>query len=134
MTLNQSFQTLIFFLFYFSVDLFRIPAAHLATIFLINRILDKKNDLMSGATTDSTKAHLIQFRAYYPYAVLPFGILGLNMSIVPKWNTQGKDNYAVIIYNCMMICTAAFFRLLFTVIKGGSIRNYFKHVFKSKYY
>jgi len=100
---NLFFQTFIFFLLYFYTDVFGIPAASVASIFLIGRIWDAVNDPMMGMIADRTNTKFGKFRPYLLYAALPFGILGFIMFITPDISTSGKVIYAFITYNCMMM-------------------------------
>jgi len=100
---NLFFQTFIFFLLFFYTDVFGIPAASVATIFLVGRIWDAINDPMMGMVADRTNTRYGKFRPYLLYAALPFGILGCIMFITPNLSTSGKVVYAFITYNCMMM-------------------------------
>ncbi len=100
---NLFFQTFIFFLLYFYTDVFGIPAASVATIFLIGRIWDAVNDPLMGMIADRTNTRFGKFRPYLLYVALPFGILGFIMFITPNLSTQGKVIYAFITYNLMMM-------------------------------
>lgn len=100
---NLFFQTFIFFLLYFYTDVFGIPAASVATIFLVGRIWDAVNDPMMGMLADRTNTRFGKFRPYLLYTALPFGILGFMMFITPDLSTQGKVIYAFITYNLMMM-------------------------------
>jgi GPH family glycoside/pentoside/hexuronide:cation symporter len=100
---NLFFQTFIFFLLYFYTDVFGIPAASVATIFLIGRIWDAVNDPLMGMIADRTNTRFGKFRPYLLYAALPFGILGFIMFITPDFSTQGKVIYAFVTYNLMMM-------------------------------
>jgi GPH family glycoside/pentoside/hexuronide:cation symporter len=100
---NLFFQTFIFFLLYFYTDVFGIPAASIATIFLIGRIWDAVNDPLMGMFADRTKTKFGKFRPYLLYAALPFGVLGFIMFITPNFSTHGKVIYAFITYNLMMM-------------------------------
>jgi len=100
---NLFFQTFIFFLLYFYTDVFGIPAASVATIFLIGRIWDAVNDPMMGMIADRTNTKFGKFRPFLLYAALPFGVLGFIMFITPHFSTQGKVIYAFITYNLMMM-------------------------------
>lgn len=100
---NLFFQTFIFFLLYFYTDVFDIPAASVATIFLIGRIWDAVNDPLMGMIADRTESRWGKFRPYLLYGALPFGILGFIMFITPNFSTQGKIIYAFVTYNLMMM-------------------------------
>ncbi|MDZ7288772.1 MAG: MFS transporter [candidate division KSB1 bacterium] len=100
---NLFFQTFIFFLLYFYTDVFGIPAASVATIFLIGRIWDAVNDPLMGMIADRTNTKFGKFRPYLLYFALPFGILGFIMFITPNFSTQGKVIYAFVTYNLMMM-------------------------------
>jgi GPH family glycoside/pentoside/hexuronide:cation symporter len=100
---NLFFQTFIFFLLYFYTDVFGIPAASVATVFLVGRIWDAVNDPVMGMLADRTNTRFGKFRPYLLYTALPFGILGFIMFITPDISTQGKVIYAFVTYNLMMM-------------------------------
>ncbi len=103
MASNLYFQTFMLFLMYFYTDVFGLPAATVATIFLVTRIWDAVNDPIMGAIADRTNTRWGKFRPYIFIFAIPFGIVGFLLFTTPDFSLQGKTIYALVTYNLMMM-------------------------------
>ncbi|MFA5238982.1 MAG: MFS transporter [Phycisphaerae bacterium] len=100
-------QTFMLYFTYFYTDVFLIPAATAATLFLISRIFDGINDPIVGMIADRTKTRWGKFRPYILWLCVPFAIMGVLTFTVPDYETKGKIIWAYITFNgIMMLYTA----------------------------
>jgi len=95
---NLIFQTIFFFITYFYTDVFGIPPATLATMFLITRIWDAVNDPIMGAIADRTNTRWGKFRPYLLWVAIPFGLVGVAVFTTPDLSLTGKIIYAYVTY------------------------------------
>lgn len=104
---NLYFQMFNMFLLFYYTDVFGIPAATVATIFLLSRIWDAINDPIMGIIADRTRTRWGSFRPYLLWFSIPFGIAGYVMLYSPDLSTQGKVIYAATTYTLVtMLYTA----------------------------
>lgn len=100
-------QTFMMYFTYFYTDVFIIPAASAAWLFLISRIWDGINDPMMGVIADRTKTRWGKFRPYILWLCVPFAIVGVFTFTVPNLGTTGKLIWAYVTFNgIMMLYTA----------------------------
>jgi GPH family glycoside/pentoside/hexuronide:cation symporter len=91
------------YLMFFYTDIFGIPAAVAATMFLITRIWDAAFDPFVGIISDRTETRWGKFRPYLLWIALPFGIAGVLTFTSPSLSPMGKIIYAYISYSIMMM-------------------------------
>jgi len=95
------------YLAFFYTDVFRIPAAAAATMFLITRLLDAVVDPMLGILADRTKTRWGKYRPYLLWIAIPFAVMGAITFYTPDFGATGKLVYAYITYITMMIVYSA---------------------------
>ncbi len=104
---NLFFQTIMLFLTYFYTDVFGLPAASVATLFLVTRIWDAVNDPLMGTITDHTKTRWGKFRPYLIFMSPIFCVMSVLAFTTPDFEITGKIIYAYISYNLFMMSYTA---------------------------
>lgn len=104
---SMVWQTLMFFLPIFYTDTFGLPAATLATMFLVVRFFDAFTDPIVGMIADRTKTRWGRFRPYILGFSIPFGVGLVLMFSTPDLGAQGKVIYAYVTYSLMMLIYTA---------------------------
>ena len=100
-------QTFMLYFTYFYTDVFLIPAAAAATMFLISRIWDGINDPLMGIIADRTKTRWGHFRPYLLWICVPFAIVGVLTFTVPDFGTTGKLIWAYTTFILIMMLYTA---------------------------
>ncbi len=100
-------QTFMLYFTFFYTDVFLIPAAVAATLFLVSRIWDGVNDPMVGMIADRTKTRWGKFRPYLLWLCVPFAIVGVFTFTTPKFGPMGKIIWAYITFNALMMLYTA---------------------------
>jgi GPH family glycoside/pentoside/hexuronide:cation symporter len=100
-------QTFMLYFTYFYTDVFMIPAATAATLFLISRIWDGINDPMMGIIADRTKTRWGHFRPFLLWLCVPFAVIGVFTFTVPHFGPTGKLIWAYVTFNAMMMMYTA---------------------------
>lgn len=96
-------QTFMLYFTFFYTDVFLIPAATAATLFLVSRIFDGVNDTIMGMIADRTKTKWGKFRPYLLWFCIPFALTGVLVFTVPDFSLNGKIIWAYITFNLIMI-------------------------------
>jgi GPH family glycoside/pentoside/hexuronide:cation symporter len=100
-------QTFMLYFTYFYTDVFIIPAAAAATLFLMSRVWDGINDPMMGMLADRTKTRWGKFRPYLLWLCVPFAIVGVFAFTVPDLGPTGKIIWAYVTFNAIMMLYTA---------------------------
>lgn len=100
---SMVWQTLMFFLPIFYTDTFGLPAAALATMFLVVRFFDAFTDPVVGMLADRTRTRWGRFRPYLLWMAVPFGLGLVLMFSTPDLSMTGKIIYAYVTYSIMML-------------------------------
>jgi GPH family glycoside/pentoside/hexuronide:cation symporter len=100
-------QTFMLYFTYFYTDVFVIPAAVAATLFLMSRIWDGVNDPMMGILADRTKTRWGKFRPYLLWLCVPFAVVGVFTFTVPDLGPTGKIIWAYVTFNAIMMLYTA---------------------------
>ncbi len=100
-------QTFMLYFTYFYTDVFVIPAAAAATLFLMSRVWDGINDPAMGMLADRTKTRWGKFRPYLLWLCVPFAVAGVFAFTVPNLGTTGKIIWAYITFNAIMMLYTA---------------------------
>lgn len=87
-------QTFMLYFTFFYTDVFMIPAAAAATMFLVSRIWDGVNDPLMGMIADRTKTRWGKFRPYLLWLCVPFAVVGVLTFTVPNFGATGKLYWA----------------------------------------
>lgn len=100
-------QTFMLYFTYFYTDVFLMPAAAAATMFLVTRIWDGINDPIMGAIADRTQTRWGKYRPYLLWMCVPFAIAGVLTFTVPDLGPSGKLIWAYVTFiSIMMLYTA----------------------------
>jgi Na+/melibiose symporter-like transporter len=100
-------QTFMLYFTYFYTDVFLIPAAAAANMFLISRIWDGINDPMMGMIADRTKSRWGKFRPYLLWLCVPFAFVGVLTFTVPDLGQAGKMVWAYVTFIAIMMLYTA---------------------------
>jgi len=87
-------QTFMLYFTFFYTDVFMIPAAAAATMFLVSRIWDGVNDPLMGMIADRTQTRWGKFRPYLLWICVPFAVVGVLTFTVPNFGATGKLYWA----------------------------------------
>ena len=101
-------QTFMLYFTFFYTDVFLIPAAAAATMFLVSRLIDGFSDPLMGIIADKTNTRWGKFRPYLLWFCVPFAIVGVLTFTVPDFGIQGKMIWAYATFFLIM--------LLYTII------------------
>ncbi len=96
-------QTFMLYFTYFYTDVFVIPAAAAATMFLVSRIWDGVNDPLMGILADRTKTKWGKFRPYLLWLCVPFAFVGVLTFTVPDFGASGKLIWAYTTFILIMM-------------------------------
>ncbi|OQA96739.1 MAG: Inner membrane symporter YicJ [Bacteroidetes bacterium ADurb.Bin217] len=96
-------QTFMLYFTFFYTDVFLIPAAVAATLFLVSRIFDGVTDTIMGMIADRTVTKWGKFRPYLLWFCVPFAVVGVLTFTVPDFELTGKIVWAYITFNLIMI-------------------------------
>lgn len=116
-------QTFMLYFTYFYTDVFLIPAAAAANMFLISRLWDGINDPMMGMVADRTKTRWGKFRPYLLWICVPFAVVGVLTFTVPALGQTGKMVWAYGTFVAIMMFYTAInipYTALLGVISGDS--------------
>lgn len=100
-------QTFMLYFTYYYTDVYLLPAATAATMFLISRIWDGINDPVMGMIADRTKTRWGHFRPYLLWLCVPFAVVGVLTFTVPPLSESGKIIYAYVTFNLLMMLYTA---------------------------
>lgn len=100
-------QTFMLYFTYFYTDVFLIPAAAAATMFLVSRLWDGLNDPLMGILADRTKTKWGKFRPYLLWLCVPFAVVGVLTFTVPDFGPSGKLIWAYATFILIMMLYTA---------------------------
>ena len=100
---NFYWQTFLNFLSFFYTDIFGLPAAATATMFLVVRIPDTCIDPVMGVIADRTHTRWGHYRPYLLWGCVPLALMGVAMFATPNLGAQGKLVYAYVTYALIML-------------------------------
>ena len=100
-------QTFMLYFTYFYTDIFVIPAAAAATLFLMSRIFDGVNDPVMGMIADRTNTRWGKFRPYLIWMSIPLAVIAVLTFTSPDLSATGKLVYAYITFILFMMAYTA---------------------------
>ena len=100
---NVVFQTIIILLPAFYTDVYGLPAAAMASMFLFVRLLDSVTDPIMGVIADNTNTRWGKFRPYLLWFSIPFAVIFVATYYTPDLSDQGKLIYAYVTYALLMV-------------------------------
>lgn len=98
---NLGAAGLMTFLTFFYTDYMLIPAASVATILLLSRLIDGGTDLLLGVLIDRTKSKYGKARPWLLWMAIPAAISVSLLYYVPNISTSGRVIYAFVTYNAV---------------------------------
>ncbi len=110
-------QTFMLYLTYFYTDVFLLPAAEAATLFVVSRVWDGINDPMMGMIADRTNTRWGKFRPYLLWICVPFAVVGVLTFTVPNFGPQGKLIWAYATFILIMMLYTAI-NIPYTALMG----------------
>ncbi len=100
-------QVIMFFLPIFYTDTFGLQVSFLAWMLPVTRLFDAVNDPLMGLIADRTNTRWGKFRPYILWLCVPYCVFGVIMFITPQLSMTGKQIYAFVTYNAMMMIYTA---------------------------
>ena len=100
-------QTFMLYFTYFYTDVFLIPAAAAATMFLVSRLWDGVNDPVMGMVADRTNTRWGKFRPYMLWMSVPFAVVGVLAFTVPNFGPTAKLVWAYATFILIMMLYTA---------------------------
>ncbi len=97
---NLLFNMVSTYLMYFYTDIFRIPIAAIAPLFLIGRILDGITDPIEGILIDRTNTRWGKCRPFWLWFSIPYAAFGISTFLAPELGAVGKIIYVYVTYIC----------------------------------
>ncbi|MFM5931909.1 MAG: MFS transporter [Novosphingobium sp.] len=91
------------FLLLYYVNVVRLPAAAVGTIFLVARLLDAVIDMIVGIAVDRTRTRWGRCRPYFLFMALPYALLSVAVFHVPDWSQGWQLAYAFITFKALGI-------------------------------
>ncbi|HMT44802.1 MAG TPA: MFS transporter, partial [Chakrabartia sp.] len=91
------------FLLVYYVNVVRLPAAAVGTIFLIARLMDAVIDMMVGIGVDRTRTRWGRTRPYFLFMALPYATLSIAVFAVPPWGQTAQLVYVFLTFKALGI-------------------------------
>jgi glycoside/pentoside/hexuronide:cation symporter, GPH family len=91
------------YLLFFYTDIFGITAIFAGAMLGFSRVSDAFFDPVIGMLSDRTKSKWGKFRPYLLYGCIPLAIAGFLTFTVPNFGDHGKQIWAVITFNALML-------------------------------
>lgn len=91
------------FLLLYYVNVVRLPAAAVGTIFLIARLLDAVIDLVVGIMVDRTRTRWGRTRPWFLFSALPYALVSVAVFMVPPWGQTAQLVYAFLTFKALGI-------------------------------
>ena len=95
---NLIYTTISTYLLFFYTNVYGLPAADAATMFLIVRLIDAINDPIVGTFIDKHTTRFGKYRGYLLYMGLPLAVMAILCFHVPNLGQMGKLIYAYVTY------------------------------------
>lgn len=91
------------FLLYYYINVVRLPAEAVGTIFLIARMLDAVIDPLVGIAVDKTRTRWGRTRPYFLFSALPYVLVFIAVFYVPDMSQGAQLAYAFITFKALGI-------------------------------
>lgn len=91
------------FLLYYYINIVRLPAEAVGTIFLVARLLDAVIDMAVGITVDRTNTRWGRTRPYFLFTAIPYAVLFIAVFHVPGWSQHAQIAYAFLTFKALGI-------------------------------
>lgn len=100
---NLIFQTLMMFLAYYYVDVYKLSSGHASTIILTGGLLGACFNLIMGPIADRTRTRWGKFRPWILWTSIPFALSAILAFTTPDFGTTGKIIYAFTTFVFLMM-------------------------------
>lgn len=91
------------FLLYYYINIVKLPAEAVGTIFLVARLLDAVIDMLVGIAVDKTRSRWGRTRPYFLFTAVPYAIVFILVFMVPDWNQNAQLIYAFLTFKALGI-------------------------------
>ena len=91
------------FLLLYYVNVVKLPATAVGTIFLVARLLDAVIDVLVGIAVDRTQSRWGRTRPYFLFSALPYALVFIAVFAVPDWGQTAQLAYAFITFKALGI-------------------------------
>ncbi|WP_407885634.1 glycoside-pentoside-hexuronide (GPH):cation symporter [Levilactobacillus sp. N40-8-2] len=95
---NLIYTTISTYLLFFYTNVYGLPAADAATMFLVVRLIDAINDPIVGTIVDKHTSRWGKYRGWLLYMSVPLAVLAMLCFHVPNVGAMGKLVYAYVTY------------------------------------
>ena len=91
------------FLLIYYINVVRLPAAAVGTIFLVARLLDAVIDMLVGIAVDRTRTRWGRTRPYFLFSAVPYALVSVAVFAVPAWSQTAQLIYAFLTFKALGI-------------------------------
>ncbi len=91
------------FLLYYYINVVKLPAASVGTIFLVARLMDALIDMLVGIAVDRTRSRWGQTRPYFLFTAIPYAALFVALFMVPAGSQTLQLAYAFLTFKALGI-------------------------------
>ncbi len=91
------------FLLLYYVNVVKLPATAVGTIFLIARLLDAVIDVLVGIAVDKTRSRWGRTRPYFLFSAIPYAVIFVAVFSVPDWGQNAQLVYAFLTFKALGI-------------------------------
>ncbi len=89
-------------LFYY-INVVKLPAAAVGTIFLVARLMDAVIDVLVGIAIDRTRSRWGRTRPYFLFTAVPYALIYVAVFAVPDWGQTAQLVYAFLTFKLLGI-------------------------------
>ena len=91
------------FLLVYYINVVKLPAAAVGTIFLVARLMDAVIDVLVGIAVDRTRTRWGRTRPYFLFMAIPYALLSVAVFTVPPWGQTAQLIYAFLTFKALGI-------------------------------
>ena len=91
------------FLLLYYVNVVKLPATAVGTIFLVARLLDAVIDVLVGIAVDKTRTRWGRTRPYFLFTAVPYALIFVAVFSVPDWGQNAQLVYAFLTFKALGI-------------------------------
>ncbi len=91
------------FLLLYYIDVVKLPATAVGTIFLIARLLDAVIDIAVGIAVDKTRSRWGRARPWFLFTAVPYAVVSIAVFSVPDWDQDAQIVYAFLSFKALGI-------------------------------
>ncbi len=109
-------------LFYY-INVVKLPAAAVGTIFLVARLMDAVIDVLVGIAVDRTNSRWGRTRPYFLFSAIPYALIYVAVFAVPEWGQGAQLVYAFFTFKLLgilMSCGSIPYTALMPMMTGDT--------------